>query len=46
MYIKLEFEKYKNFVDFQRGNEYNCDYIITTIKKIFLKMKGYFQELD
>lgn len=33
MYIRLDFEKYKNFVKYQKGNEYNCDYIITKIKK-------------
>lgn len=42
MYVKLDFEKYKNFVTFQKRNEYNCDYIITKIKKNISKNERIF----
>ncbi|MBQ3494297.1 MAG: phosphodiester glycosidase family protein, partial [Clostridia bacterium] len=33
MYVKLDFEKYKDFVSFEKKFDYNCEYIITKIIK-------------
>lgn len=33
MYVKLDFEKYKDFVSIEKMIDYNCEYIVTKIKK-------------
>lgn len=33
MYVKLNFEKYKDFVSIENKFDYNCEYIVTKIRK-------------